>query len=105
MALDRYYSTGFTTLIFKSEQHYKECVEEYNNLTDGKRKSKSADLDNYSGHVFDEVRYLNQEELEKCNCIPHGYTRCLTRNQAADVIGDGWNIDVIVHILKHMRRR
>ncbi len=28
----RYYSTGFTTLIFKNEQHYKDCVKEYERL-------------------------------------------------------------------------
>ncbi len=26
----------------------------------------------------------------------------LTKNQAADVIGDGWTVDVIVHILKNI---
>ena len=34
----RYYSTGFTTLIFKSEDHYKACVDEYERLSGGKRK-------------------------------------------------------------------
>ena len=47
------------------------------------------------GSIFDGVRYLNQKELEKCQCVPSGYTKCLTRNEAADVLGDGWNIDVI----------
>ena len=41
---------------------------------------------------------MNQEELEKCQCVPKGYTKCLTRNEAADVLGDGWNIDVIVYL-------
>lgn len=91
----RYYSTGFTTLIFKDEEHYKACVEEYERFSGGKRKITAKDLDDYTGHVFDGVRYLCQEELEKCQCVPSGYTRNLTRNEAADVLGDGWNIDVI----------
>ena len=62
------------------------------------KKIKASDLDNYTGHVFDGVRYLNQEELEKCQCIPSGYTKCLTRNEAANVLGDGWNIDVIAYL-------
>lgn len=45
------------------------------------------------------VRYLNQIELERCQTVPEGYTSCLTRNQAADVLGDGWTVDVIAHIL------
>ena len=91
----RYYSTGFTTLIFKGESHYKACVDEYERLSGGKRKITAKDLDDYAGHIFDGVRYLYQEELEKCQCVPSGYTKCLTRNEAADVLGDGWNIDVI----------
>lgn len=91
----RYYSTGFTTLIFENAEHYKKCVEEYERLSGGKRKILAKDLDDYTGHVFDGVRYMNQVELEKCQCVPNGYTSCLTRNEAANVLGDGWNIDVI----------
>ena len=93
----RYYSTGFTTLIFKSESHFKKCVNEYKRITHGK-KIKASDLDDYTGNVFEGIRYMNQEELEKCQCVPKGYTKCLTRNEAADVLGDGWNIDVIAYL-------
>ncbi len=99
----RYYSTGFTTLIFKDEEHYKACVEEYERLSGGKRKITAKDLDDYTGHVFDGVRYLCQEELEKCQCVPSGYTKNLTRNEAADVLGDGWNIDVITWFFSGLR--
>lgn len=98
----RYYSTGFTTLIFQSEDHYTQCVNEYKRIAHGK-KIKASDLDNYTGSVFDGVRYLNQEELEKCQCIPAGYTKCLTRNEAADVLGDGWNIDVITYLFSGLQ--
>lgn len=94
----RYHSSGFTTLIFKSEKHYKDCVAEYKRLKGSKDKLTAKDLDGYTGNVFDGVRYMNQNELEKCHGIPSGYTKCLTRNQAADVIGDGWSVPVIVHI-------
>lgn len=49
------------------------------------------------------IRYLNQTELERCQTVPEGYTRCLTRNQAADVLGDGFTVDVIAHILSFIR--
>ena len=91
----RYYSTGFTTLIFKDEEHYKACISEYEKLSGGKRKLSATELDDYKGHVFDGVRYMNQKELEMCQCVPSDYTKCLTRNEAADVLGDGWNIEVI----------
>ncbi|HIT90592.1 MAG TPA: DNA cytosine methyltransferase, partial [Candidatus Merdenecus merdavium] len=62
--IHRYRTTGFTTLIWEN---------------------KDDD---------ESVRYMNQTELERCQTVPEGYTRCLTRNQAADVLGDGWTIDV-----------
>lgn len=101
----RYYSTGFTTLIFKSKEHYEECVNEYERLAGGKRKITAKDLDSYEGNIFDGLRYLNQHELEKCQCVPDGYTECLTRNESADVLGDGWNIGVIKHFFKVIKEK
>lgn len=100
----RYYSTGFTTLIFKSKEHYKKCVEEYIKLSGGKRKISAKELDKYSGDVFDGVRYMTQSELEKCQCVPDGYTKCLTRNEAADVLGDGWNIGIIKYFFNELHK-
>ena len=48
------------------------------------------------------VRYLNQTELERCQTIPEGYTKSLTRNQAADVLGDGWTIEIIKEFFKNL---
>lgn len=98
----RYYSTGFTTLVFKSKNHYEECVKEYQRIAGGKRKLKAKELDDYTSDVFDGVRYLYQSELEKCQCVPSGYTKCLNRNDAADVLGDGWNIGVISYFFKEL---
>lgn len=66
--IHRYKNTGFTTLIWEAE---------------GDDNS---------------VRYMNQTELERCQTIPEGYTKCLNRNDAANVLGDGWTVDVISHI-------
>lgn len=45
-------------------------------------------------------RFLSRRELEQGQTVPIGYTDCLSYNQAQDVLGDGWTIDVIVEILK-----
>ena len=68
--IHRYKTTGFTTLVWE---------EQGNDNT---------------------VRYMNQTELERCQTVPEGYTKCLTRNEAADVLGDGWTVDVIAHIFR-----
>lgn len=70
--LHRYRDTGFTTLIWEEKDN------------------------------DDSVRYMNQIELERCQTVPEGYTKCLTRNEAANVLGDGWTVDVIAHIFKNI---
>jgi len=49
------------------------------------------------------LRLLNQLEMERLQTVPEGYTKCLSRNKAASVLGDGWTIDVIAHILKNIK--
>lgn len=70
--MHRYRDTGFTTIIWEE---------------------KGND---------DSIRYMNQIELERCQNVPEGYTKCLTRNEAANVLGDGWSVDVIAHIFKNL---
>jgi len=70
--LHRYYDTGFTTIVFEDKEDKNSC------------------------------RYLSQLELERCNGVPDGYTSQLNRNKAACLIGDGWNVDVVKHILSFM---
>lgn len=71
--MHRYKKTGFTTIVY-----------------DIKNNDNS-------------IRYFNQTELERLQTVPEGYTKCLTRNQAANVLGDGWTIDVIAHIFKQLK--
>lgn len=70
--MHRYRDTGFTTIIWEE---------------------KGND---------DSIRYMNQTELERCQNVPEGYTKCLTRNESANVLGDGWSCDVIAHIFKNL---
>ena len=65
-------------------------------LTRKQDRSPNSGLIEYK----DFCRYLTQRELELAQTVPVGYTNCLSYNQAQDVLGDGWTVDVIVHILK-----
>lgn len=51
----------------------------------------------------DFCRYLTRKELELAQTVPVGYTDCLSYNQACAVLGNGWTVDVIVHILKNLK--
>ena len=90
----RYYRTGFNTLIFKDKQHYLDCVSYYNKHY----KGISAKNIICNTNVFDGVRYLTRNEREHLQTVPTNYCSCLTEKQAADVLGDGWTVDVISHI-------
>lgn len=75
------------------------------NVTDSEKifcLTRSQDRCPNSGLIeFDDFcRFLTRRELELAQTVPVGYTNCLSYNQAQDVLGDGWTVDVIVHILK-----
>lgn len=95
----RYYRKGFNNLVFESEKHYLKCKEYYDSHYMG-MAAKDIPIDETD--TFNGVRFLNQSELERCQTVPPGYTKCLNRNEAADVLGDGWTISVIAHIFEKM---
>ena len=50
-----------------------------------------------------EVRTVNQNELERLHNIPKNYTSILNQKKAGDLIGDGWTVDVAAHIFKNIK--
>jgi site-specific DNA-cytosine methylase len=48
----------------------------------------------------DVVRKLTPEECEKLQTVPVGYTSCVSDSQRYKMLGNGWTVDVISHILK-----
>ena len=53
--------------------------------------------------IFDGVRYLNRNEREKLQTVPVGYTDEVSENEAACLLGDGWTVDVIAHIMEGLK--
>ena len=47
-------------------------------------------------------RYLTRDEAEIMQTVPVGYTKVAKYNDAIGMIGNGWTVDVIVHIFKEM---
>ena len=77
------------------------------NITNAKKiycLSRKQDRSPNSGLVQldDWCRYLTRKELEQAQTVPIGYTDIVSINQAQDLLGDGWTIDVICHILKRL---
>ena len=80
----RYFLYGFWTVIFKDEATYKKLKEDFNLAEEG------------------DVRYLNQNELEKSQCLPLGYTKSVSRDVAAGLIGNAWNIRTLKGLFKNV---
>jgi len=95
----RYYSAGFTTLVFRDKQHFLDCKKHYDSNF---KKTGAKGIDEYNGDlsIYSGTRYLNQNELEQLQTVETGYTKILDRNNAACLLGDGWTVDVIAHILR-----
>jgi len=100
----RYFNTGFTTLIFKSKEHYSEVKKHFDNYFNGK-SAKEIDLlsSGMDLSIYEGVRYMNNRERESCQTVPEGYTDSLTKNDAACLLGDGWTVDVIAHIFNGLK--
>lgn len=48
-------------------------------------------------------RKLTPLECERLQTLPDNYTDCVSNSQRYKMIGNGWTIDVIVHILSHLQ--
>jgi len=52
----------------------------------------------------DNIRTINQNEMEKLHNIPKGYTSIVNQKKAGDLIGDGWTVDIVKHIFKGLKK-
>ena len=74
------------------------CLKEFETIV-GENKPTAKLFDDYNGDIFNCARYLWKEERAKLQTIPEKYIKNLSEQDASDLIGDGWTIDVIAHIL------
>ena len=49
-------------------------------------------------------RYPTREEAEKMQTVPIGYTKVAKYNDAMGMLGNGWNVDTIAHILSPLKK-
>lgn len=100
----RYFEKKFIPIVFDSESHYKKILEHYNSHYRGlSAKEVDAIRDGIDNSIYDKVRVLSRIEMERLQGVPDNYTRAVSRNEAASLLGDGWTVDVIAHILKGIK--
>lgn len=97
----RCYCKHFGVMIAPDEAYYQNCVMELNKAL-GCYQYAACLLDDYEGNAFDDMRYLWKEERARLQTVPEKYVECMTEKEAADLLGDGWTVDIIAHIFKHL---
>ncbi len=73
--------------------------------------NKANTLTTNNSHTFqylfnenkDGVRLMTALEWERLQTLPENYTKCVPKTKACHAIGNGWTIDVIVHIFKGLK--
>ena len=56
----------------------------------------------HNNHV-NGYRKLTPEECEKLQTVPVGYSKSVSNKQRYKLLGNGWTVDVIAHILKYIK--
>jgi len=71
----------------------------------GKTPTMTSSQWQYNNLLLNEfiIRKLTPIECERLQTIPDNYTDGISNSQRYKCLGNGWTVDVIVHILKHMR--
>ena len=68
---------------------------------------RSGGRDSYDRHEWDSVdklhwRKLTPLECERLQTVPDNYTNHVSNTQRYKMLGNGWTVDVIAHILNNM---
>lgn len=76
--------------------------------TDKCQMLEASMFKNYSGQRFFAVRdinglrYISLLECERAQTVPDNYTNHVSNTQRYKMLGNGWTVDVITHIFKHL---
>lgn len=74
--------------------------------SDGKTPSMTSSSWQNNNHLTfdngDTWRSLTPVECERLQTVPDNYTNHVSKTQRYKMLGNGWTVDVICHILKHM---
>ena len=99
--IHRYLGIHMTTVVFKSKQHYENIKREFERILGG-GQSTAKFWDSHDSDVFKGVRFLNKYERARLQTVPENYVECMNEKEAANLLGDGWTVEVIKHIFKNL---
>ena len=95
----RWWYKSFGNLVFNRKEDFEKALLTAEKIRNN-RPSKAEYYSDYIGDAFNNMRYLHKEERAMLQTVPCKYVECMTEKEAADLLGDGWTVDVIAHIFK-----
>ena len=87
---------GFGKALNKSHPLQATDYKSGNKLNRNQDQTSVVDIDNL---VY---RKLTPVECERLQTVPDNYTEGVSNTQRYKMLGNGWTVDVIVHILNHI---
>ena len=72
---------------------------------DGKVPTISTSAWEQNNVVTDGLRWrkLTPIECERLQTVPDNYTKCVSNTQRYRMLGNGWTVDIICHLLEGMK--
>jgi len=91
--------SGYGVTVTKQGKKYSDEIEKAGTLL--ARDYKGFGNQGMVGKIVDgELKRLSPLEYERLQTLPDNYTDCVSNTQRYKAIGNGWTVDVIVHIFK-----
>lgn len=72
-------------------------------FNDGNKFYTLTAQDNHGILIEGYIRKLTTVECERLQTLPDNYTEGISNSQRYKCLGNGWTVDVVSHILKHIK--
>lgn len=99
----RTFYKAFSTMVFPDKASYDRAKAYAEELLGGRRPSRAEYYEGCNEEIFKPARYLWKGERARLQTVPEDYVEPLTELESADMLGDGWTIDVIANIFKGIK--
>lgn len=103
-----YYSPAALDWIRRHGERKNKKIRELNKKDVKMQCLEASMFKNYSSQRFFQVtdkkgpRYITVIESERCQTVPDNYTKAVSNTQRYKMLGNGFTVDMIVHLLKNV---
>ena len=89
--------------VFKKKKIFNTITATYYKGIRGSSRPAVSTKEGFLDDDRDAHRMLTPNECEALQTVPKDYTDCVSKSQRYKMLGNGWTVDVIAHILKNLK--